>query len=96
MNDGDCGLKTPFSLKYCSFLRRKKKKEIKRRKHKGERKKKKKAKQFCIVFTSQDLLAHKTETVAAKIASYIIAQHQADNGKGSSDQGVIIAPRSEH
>lgn len=74
----------------------KKKKEIKRRKHKGERKKKKKAKQFCIVFTSQDLLAHKTETVAAKIASYIIAQHQADNGKGSSDQGVIIAPRSEH
>lgn len=87
MNDGDCGLKTPFSLKYYSFIRQK-------RKHKGE--KKKQPKQFCIVFTSQDLLAHKTETVSAKIASYIIAQHQADNGKASSDQGVIIAPCSEH
>lgn len=67
----------------------------KKRKHKGG-KKKKPTKQFCIVFTSQELLAHRTETVAAKIASYIIAQHQADNGKASSDQGLIIAPCSEH
>lgn len=87
MNDGDCALKTPFSLKYYSFVRKK-------RKHKGG--KKNPTKQFCIVFTSQDLLAHRTETVSAKIASYITAQHQADNGKASSDQGVIIAPCSQH
>lgn len=67
MNDGDYSLKTPFSLKYCSFIKKK-----------GGTKKNNPT-QSCIVFTRKELHAHRT--VVAKIASYIIDQHQADNGK---------------
>lgn len=67
MNDGDYSLKTPFSLKYCSTVRKK------------ESNKKKKA--ILYSFDQERAACTQNRTVAAKIASYIIDQHQADNGK---------------
>lgn len=54
MNDGDYSLKTPFSLKYCSTVRKK------------ESNKKKKS-QSCIVFTRKELRAHRTELSQPKL-----------------------------
>lgn len=68
MNDGDYSLKTPFSLKYCSTVRKKESN-------------KKKKKPILYSFYQERAACTQNRTVAAKIASYIIDQHQADNGK---------------
>lgn len=67
MNGGDYSLKTPFSLKYCSLLR---KKESTKKKN-----------PVLYSFYQEEAACTENRTVTAKIASYIIDQHEADNGK---------------
>jgi len=68
MNDGDYSLKTPFSLKYCSLVSKKESTNSKKT-------------PILYSFYQEGAACTQNRTVAAKIASYIIDEHQADNGE---------------